>query len=616
MKLACFKSYDIRGKLELELTEDIAYRIGFAYAQFLKARSIVVGSDARHSSEPLKQALARGIMDAGTDVVDIGMTGTEEVYFAAFHLDVDGGVEVTASHNPIEYNGMKLVRKGAAPISGDSGLHAIEQMVIENQFNAVEKKGTLQRLSILDAYVSHLLGYIQMEQLRPLKLLVDAGNGAAGHVIDAIESRFAAANIPVTFVKINHEANGDFPNGIPNPLLPENRKVTAEMVKAHQADMGIAWDGDFDRCFLFDDRGEFIEGYYLVGLLAEAFLEKNPGEKIIHDPRLTWNTIDVVTKAKGQAIQCKTGHAFIKERMRKENAVYGGEMSGHHYFRDFAYCDSGMIPWLLVIELISRTGKSLTNLINERVAAFPCSGEINYKVNDAKQIMQRVEAHFSSLNPHIDRTDGISLEFAEMRFNLRSSNTEPLLRLNVETRHNDPLVGQTVQRIEEIIKSTQHEPMIRIARLKAENFDALAKLFAHIADDPSAKKFHPHPFDDIQARKIADYQGDDLYLGLFENETLVGYGMLRGFDAGYRIPSLGIYCAPVARGRGLSIKFMTELHKAARELNAPSIRLKVYPDNSAAVNLYQRMGYVFTAEEEGQLVGYFELQPQKEIVVE
>lgn len=454
MKLACFKSYDIRGKLELELTEDIAYRIGFAYAQFLKARTLVVGSDARHSSAPLKQALARGIMDAGTDVIDLGMTGTEEVYFAAFHLDVDGGIEVTASHNPIEYNGMKLVRKGAVPISGDSGLQTIEQMVRENQFQVSAIKGQLQQLNILDAYVSHLLSYIEVEKLQPLKLLVDAGNGAAGHVIDAIEARFAAGNIPVTFIKINHEANGDFPNGIPNPMLPENRQVTADMVKAHNADMGIAWDGDFDRCFLFDSRGEFIEGYYLVGLLAEAFLEKSPGEKIIHDPRLTWNTIDIVTRAQGQAIQCKTGHAFIKERMRLENAIYGGEMSGHHYFRDFAYCDSGMIPWLLVIELMSHSGKSLESLINERVKAFPCSGEINYTVNNPQQVMKVVEAHFAQFNPSIDRTDGISLEFDAMRLNLRSSNTEPLLRLNVESRHDVPVIGQTVQTIEKLIQAT------------------------------------------------------------------------------------------------------------------------------------------------------------------
>ncbi|MFT4060080.1 MAG: phosphomannomutase CpsG [Legionella sp.] len=457
MKLACFKSYDIRGKLDLELTEDIAYRIGFAYAQFLKARSVVVGSDVRHSSEPLKQALARGIMDAGTDVIDIGLTGTEEVYFAAFHLNVDGGIEVTASHNPIDYNGMKLVRKGAVPISGDSGLNAIEQLVIANDFNKAVTKGQYKKISILNEYVDHLLSYIQLDELKPLTLVVDAGNGAAGHVIDVIEARFKAAKIPVRFIKINHEANGDFPNGIPNPLLQENREATAAAVKAYQADMGIAWDGDFDRCFLFDNHGEFVEGYYLVGVLAEAFLSKFPGEKIIHDPRLTWNTIDVVSRAKGQAIQCKTGHAFIKERMRSENAIYGGEMSGHHYFRDFAYCDSGMIPWLLVIELMSKMGKSLKQLINERIVAFPCSGEINYTVKDARQVMAKVESHFQPMAPHVDRTDGISIELEQMRLNLRSSNTEPLLRLNVESRGSMSLVGKTVHEVEQLIKDVETE---------------------------------------------------------------------------------------------------------------------------------------------------------------
>ncbi|WP_058534409.1 phosphohexomutase domain-containing protein [Legionella saoudiensis] len=453
MKLACFKSYDIRGKLGSELNEELAYRIGFAYAQFLKANSVVVGSDVRHSSEPLKQALARGIMDAGADVIDIGMTGTEEVYFATFHLGVDGGVEVTASHNPIDYNGMKLVRKGAAPISGDSGLKAIEELVIKNEFQPAAKAGQYKQLNILETYIDHLLSYINLQQLQPLKLVVDAGNGAAGHVIDALEARFKAANIPVNFIKIHHEANGDFPHGIPNPLLMENRQATAAAVKAHQADMGIAWDGDFDRCFLFDEQGEFVEGYYLVGLLAEAFLKKNPGGKIIHDPRLTWNTIDIAHRANGQAIQCKTGHAFIKERMRSENAVYGGEMSGHHYFRDFAYCDSGMIPWLLVIELVSQTGKSLKSLIDECVSAFPCSGELNYEVTDTQSVMERVEAHFSALQPKIDRTDGLSLEFAQMRLNVRASNTEPLLRLNVESRGNVSLIEETVRAVESLITS-------------------------------------------------------------------------------------------------------------------------------------------------------------------
>jgi len=451
-QLTCFKAYDIRGQLGAELNEEIAYRIGRAYAQFLGAKKVVIGGDMRLSSEPLKQALANGLMDAGADVIDLGMTGTEEVYFAAFHLDVDGGIEVTASHNPIDFNGMKLVRRGAQPISGDTGLKDIQGLAQTNDFPSVVQRGQLTRQSCLDAYIDHLLGYVKAEQLKPLKLVVNAGNGAAGHVIDALEQRFQAMRAKVEFIKVHHNPDGTFPNGIPNPLLPENRAATADAVKAHNADMGIAWDGDFDRCFLFDENGEFIEGYYIVGLLAEAFLNKELGGKIIHDPRLTWNTIDIVSRAGGKAIQSKTGHAFIKERMRKENAIYGGEMSAHHYFRDFAYCDSGMIPWLLVAELISTQGKSLSQLVGERIAAYPCSGEINYTVADAKAVILAVQDHYADQNPKLDTTDGISLEFADWRMSLRSSNTEPLLRLNIEARANPVLVAEQVSSVERIIR--------------------------------------------------------------------------------------------------------------------------------------------------------------------
>lgn len=451
-KLTCFKAYDIRGRLGEELNTDIAYRIGRATAQYLKAKTIAVGGDVRLSSKELKAALAKGLMDGGSDVIDLGMTGTEETYFAAFHLDVDGAIEVTASHNPMDYNGMKLVGRGARPISGDSGLNDIRTLAESGEFAAAARQGTLTELSILDPYVDHLLTYIEPQKLRPLKLVVNAGNGAAGHVIDAIESRFVALNVPVEFIKVYHEEDGSFPNGIPNPLLPENRSATTEAVKVHGADMGIAWDGDFDRCFLFDEQGEFIEGYYIVGLLADAFLVSHPGEKIIHDPRLTWNTIDVVTQAGGIPVQSKTGHAFIKERMRLENAIYGGEMSAHHYFRDFGYCDSGMIPWLLVAALMSVKQASLSSLVNERVAAYPCSGEINYRVDDAKAILQRIEAQYAPQALNIDRTDGLGIEMADWRLNVRTSNTEPLLRLNIETRENQQKVWQAVAAVEALIK--------------------------------------------------------------------------------------------------------------------------------------------------------------------
>lgn len=450
-KLSCFKAYDIRGRLGEELNTDIAYRIGRAYAQYLNAKKVVVGGDVRETSKELKQALAQGMMDAGCDVIDLGMTGTEQVYFAAFHLDVDGGIEVTASHNPIDFNGMKLVRRDAKPISGDTGLKDIQALAESGGFEVVDQKGSVTTQDLMSAYVEHLLGYVNTENFTPLKLVVNAGNGSAGPSIDAIEDEFKRLNVPVEFIKVHHEPDPSFPHGIPNPLLPENRSVTAAAVVEHNADMGIAWDGDFDRCFLFDEHGEFIEGYYIVGLLAEAFLLKYKGEKVIHDPRLTWNTIDMVKRSGGEAIQSKTGHAFIKERMRLENAVYGGEMSAHHYFRDFAYCDSGMIPWLLVAELLCVQGKRMSELVGERMTAFPCSGEINYRVSDVPAVLEAVKSHFSDQKPELDLTDGLSLELPEWRMNIRASNTEPLLRLNIETRANKTLVDRLVKEVEGII---------------------------------------------------------------------------------------------------------------------------------------------------------------------
>jgi phosphomannomutase len=448
--LTCFKAYDIRGELGKELNEDIAYRIGRAYGEFLKPKSIVVGGDVRLTSEALKMALAQGLMDAGTDVLDIGLSGTEEIYFATFHLGIDGGIEVTASHNPMNYNGMKLVREGARPISGDTGLRDVQRLAEANEFASVEadKRGSYKQISVLDAYVDHLMGYIDLANFtQPMKLVINSGNGAAGHVIDEIEKRFKQVNAPVSFIKVHHQADGNFPNGIPNPLLPECRKDTSDAVREHNADMGIAFDGDFDRCFLFDENAEFIEGYYIVGLLAEAFLKKEPGAKIIHDPRLTWNTIDVVTKAGGIPVMSKTGHAFIKERMREEDAVYGGEMSAHHYFRDFAYCDSGMIPWLLVAELLAVKGQTLSQQVEERMKAFPCSGEINSKIHNANEKINRIRKEYEVEGCTIELTDGISIAYKEWRFNLRTSNTEPLVRLNVESQANSHLMQEKTKEL-------------------------------------------------------------------------------------------------------------------------------------------------------------------------
>lgn len=444
----CFKAYDIRGQVPAQLNDDIAYRIGRALVAELNGKSFVVGRDMRLESPLLANALIRGITEGGADVIDIGLCGTEEVYFATSHYKVDGGVMITASHNPKGYNGMKLVKAESRPISGDTGLDAIRDRVDRGDLGELAMSaGQVREAFDKTAYLEHLLGYVDVKSLKPLKVLADPGNGAAGPVIEALQSR-----LPMQWVLINAEPDGNFPNGVPNPLLPENRELTRKALLDNGCDLGLAWDGDFDRCFFFDADGRFIEGYYLVGLLGEMLLKLHPGSKIIHDPRLTWNTIEQVEQAGGIAIQSKTGHAFIKERMRAEDAVYGGEMSAHHYFRDFAYCDSGMIPWLLVAALMSETGKTLAQLVDERIEAFPCSGEINYKVDDVKATLSRILAHFQPLNPVLDETDGISLAFQDWRFNLRGSNTEPLLRLNVESRGSRDLVSRYVEEIETLIR--------------------------------------------------------------------------------------------------------------------------------------------------------------------
>lgn len=451
-EMRCFKAYDVRGRVPDELNEDVAHRIGRATADVLGEGPVVLGRDIRLSSPALQDALAAGLNEAGREVIDIGLCGTEEVYFATPHLKAAGGIMVTASHNPMDYNGLKLVREGSRPISGDTGLFAIRDAAIANAFAPGMHAGRIREETSKAAYIDHLLGYIDRSALKPLKIVVNAGNGGAGLVVDQL-----APHLPLDFIRVNHTPDGTFPNGIPNPLLPENRGATADAVRRHGADLGIAWDGDFDRCFFFDADGRFIEGYYLVGLLAKAALARHPGGKVIHDPRLTWNTIEMVRDAGGVPIQSKTGHAFIKERMRAENAIYGGEMSAHHYFREFAYCDSGMIPWLLIAELVSTSGMSLAELVEDRMAAFPCSGEINFHVDDAAAAVERVTRHFAGWNPTVDLTDGVSADFGTWRYNLRSSNTEPLLRLNVESRGDDALMNERTREIADLIGITgQH----------------------------------------------------------------------------------------------------------------------------------------------------------------
>jgi phosphomannomutase len=435
MNLSCFKAYDVRGRIPDEINATLAYQIGQAYAAFVKPKKVAVGRDIRLTSAELCAELIRGLTDSGVDVHDIGLCGTEGVYFATFAEGFDGGIMVTASHNPPDYNGMKFVREQSRPISADTGLQDMKRLIESGQLPPkAAVPGKVVALDMNAKYISHLLSYIDVAKLKPLKVVVNAGNGGAGMVVDQLEP-----HLPFQFIKVHHEPDGTFPNGVPNPMLEENRQSTIDAIRAHGADVGLAWDGDFDRCFFFDEEGTFIEGYYLVGLLAEVFLKQEPGARIVHDPRLTWNTLEVVQQYGGKAVLSKSGHAFIKQVMRECDGAYGGEMSAHHYFRDFAYCDSGMIPWLLVLQTMCERGQKLSTLVGERIRAFPASGEINRHA-DAKATMAKVRAVYEPLAKSIDLTDGLSLEFDSWRFNLRGSNTEPLVRLNVESRGDEALM--------------------------------------------------------------------------------------------------------------------------------------------------------------------------------
>ncbi len=453
--LTCFKAYDVRGRLGDNLDAGIARRIGRGFARALTARRVVLGRDIRASSEELAAAVSGALIDEGVEVLDLGLCGTEEMYHAVTFFGADGGIEVTASHNPMDYNGMKMVRAGSAPLDSATGLAAIRALAEADDFGPARAGGWRVDVAATAraAYVETVLTFVDVAALRPLKIVVNAGNGAAGPTFDAIAAALSARGAPLQILRLHHEPDGSFPNGIPNPLLPENQPVTAEAVRAAGADLGIAWDGDFDRCFFFDAEGRFIDGEYIVGLLAAAFLAREPGARIIHDPRVIWNTRDVVAQAGGTAIQSRTGHAFLKAALRDHDAVYGGEMSAHHYFRDFVCCDSGMIPWLLVIELMGRSGQSLASLVAARRAAFPSSGEINFVVADPAAIRARVDAAYAAGARGRDETDGLSLDMGAWRFNLRSSNTEPLLRLNVETRADRALLDRKVNELCALIRT-------------------------------------------------------------------------------------------------------------------------------------------------------------------
>ena len=449
-ELTCFKAYDVRGKIPTELNESIAFLIGLAVTEYLQASTIVIGYDVRHSSTELVESLSHGISQGGAEVVNIGLCGTEEVYFATNFLDTDGGIMVTASHNPADYNGMKIVGSGARPISMDSGLQEIKGLAEQLSSNISGNSSPTAHKNIRPDYIKKILSFIEVEHLRPLKVLVNAGNGCAGPTVDLIEEL-----LPFEFVKLNHEPDGTFPNGIPNPLLKENQTVTSDAVVEVGADLGIAWDGDFDRCFFFDENGQFIDNYYLIGMISQVLLAQEKGSNIIHDPRLIWNTREEVQNYGGHPIQSKAGHSFIKDKMREHTAIYGGEMSGHHYFKDFYFSDSGMIPWLLVTEIMSKTNQPLSELVLKRMQQYPISGEINIKVHRPEKLLEEIKNRYQNQSVSVDDIDGYSFDLESWRFNLRMSNTEPLVRLNVETKGDKKLLSTKTDEILDLIATLQ-----------------------------------------------------------------------------------------------------------------------------------------------------------------
>ncbi len=446
-KIPSFKAYDIRGKYPSELNNDLVYKTGRAYAKLLKTKTVVIGHDVRKSSPELINALAEGLTDAGSDVINLGLCGTEMIYFAVPFLDADGGIMITASHNPPDYNGLKFVKKHSLPMGYDSGLSDVEQMILKNDLGEKSsKKGSVIQKDIMKEFINNLQRFYNSDKIDPLKVVVNAGNGCVGPALDALE-KF----LPIKMIKVHYDPDSEFPNGVPNPLLPENRQSTIDAIKKSGADLGVAWDGDYDRCFFFDEHGNFIDGYYIVGLLAKSILRKYPDENIVHDPRLIWNTVDVVEKAGGKPVVSKSGHAYIKQKMREVNSVYGGEMSAHHYFRENSYSDSGLIPFVLVLQLISDEKTTMSKLVGEMIKSYPCSGEINSTIPNPAKKLEEIKQKYS--DGKLDEIDGISVEYSNWRFNVRISNTEPLLRLNVEAKNDENLMKSKTEEILNLIRN-------------------------------------------------------------------------------------------------------------------------------------------------------------------
>jgi phosphomannomutase len=424
-----FKAYDVRGVYPTELDEDGAYAIGHAYVEQFEPKKIAVGRDMRLSSPSMAASVIRGAADAGCDVLDLGLVGTEMVYFAVGELELDGGVMVTASHNPKDYTGMKIVRRGALPVGGELGLLEIRDRAMSlGDTSRGQTPGQVQEYDIWPAFIDRVLSFIDLSEIKPLRVVIDAANGMAGVMLPPVLER-----LPIEAVRYYFEPDGTFPNHEPNPLLPENRQFIIERTKAEGADFGVAFDGDADRCFFVDDTGEFVPGDFVTALFAELVLEKNPGAKIIYDVRASWAVPERIERAGGVPLINRVGHAFIKQRMREEGAVFGGEVSGHYYFRDFSQADSGVVPFLLMLELVSRRGQKLSEILCPFRERYFITGELNTPVPDVALKLQELKERFGPQG-EVSHLDGISVTGKDWHFNVRPSNTEPLLRLNLEAR--------------------------------------------------------------------------------------------------------------------------------------------------------------------------------------
>ena len=442
-----FKAYDVRGIYPAELDEDGAYAIGRAYVEQFEPRRIAVGRDMRVSSPSMAAALIRGVTEAGADVLDLGLVGTEMVYFAVGELELDGGVAVTASHNPKEYTGMKIVRRGALPVGGDSGLLDIRDRAMSlGDTPGGQTPGQVQEYDVWPAYVERVLSFVDVSAIKPLRVVIDAANGMAGVMLPPVLER-----LPIEAIRFYFEPDGTFPNHEPNPLLPENREFIVERTTTEGADFGVAFDGDADRCFFVDDAGGFVPGDFVTALLAESVLEKDPGGKIIYDVRASWAVPETIEGAGGTPLINRVGHAFIKHRMREEGAVFGGEVSGHYYFRDFSQADSGVVPFLLMLELVSLRGQKLSEILRPYRDRYFITGELNTPVPDVALKLEELEDRFGPQG-EVSHLDGISVNADEWHFNVRPSNTEPLLRLNLEAR-SEELMEQKRDEVLDVIRA-------------------------------------------------------------------------------------------------------------------------------------------------------------------